>query len=462
MEHTSSSEVTNFILQKKSINQQAKSKAILHIIDGFAVIMAGSRTDCAKKVYSYVSKIKPTNSANNSNIIGFNDKTTPEHAALVNGTSGHADDYDDSQLVTAPDRIYGLLTHPTVPALSSSLAVGEEQECSGEEFLEAFITGFEVECKIAEAILPNHYKKGFHTTGTIGTFGSFAASSLLRGLDEQELRYGLSIASSLASGIRVNFGTMTKPLHAGRAASNGIVASSLGQLGFTADDNGLDGEWGFFKVLGGGYEADKIIGKLGNPYTIVDPGATFKMYPCGSLGQPSMDSMLEIVEENDLSPQDVSEIRLRAGPNILEPLRYEKPTNEFQAKFSLHFGLTSILLNRKAGLREYSDEYVKNPQVQKMMRKVKTIHDPEIAAMGTDKMRSIVEVVLKDGRIIKKVAENARGTREKPLTEKDVYRKFMECASFRYDQEKANEIFTLLKAIEKMDSINDLTKHLIN
>ena len=457
MKNTSSSEVTNFILQRKAFNRETRSKAILHTIDGFAVMIAGSRTDCAKKIYSYVNKRKPPDSASCSSIIGFNEKTTPENAALVNGTSGHADDYDDTQLASTPDRIYGLLTHPTVPAITSALAVGEEQECSGKEFLEAFVTGFEVECKIAEAIFPNHYKKGFHTTGTIGTFGSFAASSMLRGLNEQEIRYGLSIASSLAAGIRVNFGTMTKPLHAGKAASNGIIASSLGQLDYTADDNGLDGEWGFFKVFGGGYDENKIKGKLGKPYSIVDPGATFKMYPCGSLGQPSMDSMLEIVEENNLLPEDVSEIRLRAGPNILEPLRYEKPVNELQAKFSLHFGLSSILLNRKAGLMEYTDEYVNSSETQNMIRKVRTVYDPKIAAMGTEKMRSIVEVILKDGRTIRKLAENARGTPEKPLTEKDVYVKFMDCARIKYDHDKANEIFNVLKEMEKIDNINDLT-----
>ena len=106
--------------------------------------------------------------------------------------------------------------------------------------------------------------------------------------------------------------------------------------------------------------------------------------PCGSLGQPSMDTLLEIVKENDLSPGDINEIRLRAGPNILEPLRYEKPVNALQAKFSLHFGLSSILLNRKAGLREYTDDYVKNPKVREMMDRVKTLQDPEIAAIGTD------------------------------------------------------------------------------
>jgi 2-methylcitrate dehydratase PrpD len=454
MDETCSSEIISFILGKKKINQKTREKAILHIIDGLAVIIAGSRTSCAKKLCEYV---KHQTNVKTSSLIGFKQRSTPSFAALVNGTSGHADDYDDTQLASSHDRTYGLLTHPTIPVLASTLAIGEQVSCSGLEFINAFISGFEVECKIAESIYPQHYRKGFHTTGTIGTFGSFTSSSILQGLNEEELRYGLSISSSLASGIRVNFGTMTKPLHAGRAASNGIIASSLGKMRFTADLNGLDGKWGFYSVMGGGYDKEKIIGKLGNPYSIMVPGATFKMYPCGSLGQPSMDAMLEIVKEHDLSPKDFIEVKLFAGPNILEPLRYTNPVNELQAKFSLQFGLSCILLRRKAGLREYTDEFVNKPEVREMMRRIKTIHDPVIAEMGTEKMRSRVEVILKNGKLIKKTAEDARGTPEKPLTEEDIYEKFLECSSFVYSKDQAENLFDSIKKIGKLKDINEFT-----
>ena len=308
---------------------------------------------------------------------------------------------------------------------------------------------------MAEAINPLHYKRGFHTTGTIGAFGSYAAASVLMDLTEIELRYGLGITASFASGIRINFGTMTKPLHAGRAAANGVIAASLGKNGFTSDLNALDGEWGFFKVLGEGYDEEKIMGKLGNPYSIVDPGATVKMYPCGSLGQPSMDAMFDIVKENDLKPNDVKEIRLRAGPNILEPLRYSMPENELQAKFSLQFGLTSILLERRAGLREYTDKFVNNPKVREFMKRVKTINDPVIASMGTDKMRSIVEVELKDGSVVSRFAEDARGTHEKPLTEEDIHEKFMDCASLVMEVRQAENVFSSVKNIGEYSDIND-------
>jgi 2-methylcitrate dehydratase PrpD len=335
---------------------------------------------------------------------------------------------------------------------------GEYVSCTGAEFLEAFIAGFEVECKMAEAINPQHYMRGFHSTGTIGAFGAFAASAKLMDLGEDELRYALGITASLSSGIRVNFGTMTKPLHAGRAAANGLTASMLGRMGFTADRDGLDGRWGFFKVLGDGYDPEKIAGKLGNPYSILYPGASVKMYPCGSLGQPSMDALLEMVKEHDIKADEITEIRLRAGPNILEPLRYELPTDGLQAKFSLHFGLACIALVRKAGLREYTTEFVTSPRVVDMMRRVKTVNDPEIARMGTDKMRSIVEIDLLNRKTLRRMADTARGTPEKPLMENDLYEKFSECASFVFSQDEVDKIYDEIRNLDKLADITELTQ----
>jgi 2-methylcitrate dehydratase PrpD len=454
MSESCTSEVVKFLLRKRKISGPLKAKAVTHMTDGLAVMLAGSRTECARKLAAYALE-EPRRLT--STLVGFGEKTSPSLAALVNGASGHADDYDDSQLVTSPDRIYGLLTHPTVPVLASALAVGEQLSCNGTELVGAFVTGFEVECKMAEAIKPEHYRRGFHTTATIGAFGAFAAAATLTGLGESELRHGLGITASMASGIRVNFGTMTKPLHAGRAAMNGVTATALAGAGFTADLNALDGRWGFFQVLGGGCDEEKLVGKMGNPYHIVEPGATLKMYPCGSLGQPSMDTLLEMVKEYSLTPDNVKEIRLHAGPNILEPLRYTEPVNDLEARFSLQFGLSSILLEGRAGLREYTDEFVNSLRVREMMRRVRTIHNPEIAGMGTDKMRSVVEVELVDGRVFRRVAEDARGTPEKPLREEDIRSKFMDCAGFALGEEESRTVYEEAKRIMEYSDVNEFT-----
>lgn len=444
----------DFLLEAAPPPMEVRAKAIEHIIDGVAVMLAGSRTECASKLAGYVRGL---GGIPESMVIGFGFSTVARDAAMVNGASGHSDDYDDTQLSTAPDRIYGLMTHPTVPVLAAALAMGEAMDCSGRELLEAFITGFEVECKLAEAIKPEHYRKGFHSTGTLGTFGAWAATGALMGLGEDELRYSLGVAASLSSGIRANFGTMTKPLHAGMAASNGVLACRLGKQGFTSEREVLDGRWGFMEIMGGGADPEFVVGRLGDPYALVDPGATVKMYPCGSLGQPSMDAMLEIVTEGDLGPGDVREVRLKAGPNILEPLRYPEPADELQAKFSLQFGLASILLRRRAGLREYTMEWVNDPVLKETMGKVRTIHDEEIAGMGVDRMRSVVEVELMDGRVIRRVADRARGTPEKPLKPSDLEQKFMECATFKLSEGEAQTVLNKIRRLEGLSGIGELT-----
>lgn len=457
MRSTITTEIVHFLLETENIPPVVRQKAVEHINDGIAVMLAGSRTACSKKIANFIREKQGSPS---STVIGDTFKTNPADAALVNGTSGHADDYDDTQLSISPDRIYGLLTHPTVPVLAAALAVGEQVQCSGKELVDAFIVGFETECKLAEAIKPDHYKRGFHTTGTIGAFGACAAASKLMNLNENALRYALGITASLSSGIRVNFGTMTKPLHAGMAASNGVFACMLACRGYTADTNALDGQWGFLTILGPGVDYEKIIGKLGKPYTLIHPGASVKMYPCGSLGQPSMDTLLEIVLEEDLQPDDVKAIKLRAGPNILNPLRYKTPINELQAKFSLQFGLGCILLKRRAGLREYVTTVVTSNELQTVMKKITTIQDPEVAAMGTDKMRSIVEVELTDGRIISRLADTARGTPEKPLKSHELFDKFQECASFIIPQKNIQPLFNRIQTLSDIADVRQLASTL--
>src|SRR5688500_18830694 len=242
-------EVVDFIQEARLAAFPAEALAIARrcIIDGLGVMLAGSTQDVGHILRAHVAE---SDARDQATVFGASPlRTGASSAALVNGTSGHALDWDDTQLSTSADRIFGLLTHPTMPPLAAALALGERQRVSGAQFLEAFLTGFEVECKIAEAIHPHHYKKGFHSSGTVGTFGAMAASAKLLRLDREAVANALAIAASTASGIRVNFGTMTKPLHVGRAAQNGVIAAELAAKGFTGGHDALDPPWGFFQVF---------------------------------------------------------------------------------------------------------------------------------------------------------------------------------------------------------------------
>jgi len=430
------------------------------VLDGLGLMLAGSAQDCTRIVREF-----SLNSGQGSEATAFGKdsvKLSAALAALVNGTAGHAMDWDDTQLSTTPDRTFGLLTHPTIPPLAASLAVAEMRGgVSGRDFLTAFVTGFEVECKIAESIRPEHYEKGFHSSGTVGTFGAAVAAAKLIGLDRQQLRNLLGMTASMASGIRVNFGTMTKPLHVGRAAQNGVSAALLAQGGFEADPDGLDGPWGFFQVFGRGVDAERIVDKLGNPYSIVEPGVSVKPYPCGSLTHPSIDAMRAIVMENDLKPDDIQEVVLYAGNNILNPIRYTTAENELQAKFCMPFLLAAILISRKAGVQEFTHAFVHSQDVRTLMQRIRTEFDPAIEAKGYDKMRSRVEVTLKNGKkIVRDADDRYRGGPENPLSDDELIEKFTDCSQSLVSDATREEIVKTVFELEDLPDMDSLTARL--
>jgi 2-methylcitrate dehydratase PrpD len=427
------------------------------IIDGLGVMLAGATQEVGHILRGHVAE---SDTRDESTVFGTVPmRTGAASAALVNGTSGHALDWDDTQLATSADRIFGLLTHPTVPPLVAALAVGETRRASGSRILEAFLIGFEVECKIAEAIHPSHYKKGFHSSGTIGTFGAMVAAAKLLGLNKDALTHALSITASMASGIRVNFGTMTKPLHVGRAAQNGVLAAELAQRGLTGGRDGLDPPWGFFQVFshGEGFDIDRISGKLGNPHTIVWPGVSIKPYPCGVLGHPTMDAMRRLVITNDVQPDAIRRIRVRAGSNILNPLRYPIAHNELEAKFCPAFMVSAIALRRKAGIHEFNDAFVQSAPVQALMAKVDRVLDPDIEAKGWEKIRSTVEVDMTDGRtLVEHADERYRGGPDLPFTREELYEKFSDCASLVLKPDAVTRAFETVERLETLEDISEL------
>jgi 2-methylcitrate dehydratase PrpD len=466
--------VVDFIARARwpEFPQEAVALGRRCVIDGIGVLLAGSTTPastilrdytCGPGLPSAASAGEPSPPAEATAFGPRPFRTDVASAALLNGTSGHALDFDDTQLSTSPDRIFGLMTHPTMPPLVAALAVGERLRASGTRFLEAFLTGFEVECKIAEAIHPHHYKKGFHSSGTIGTFGAMAAAAKLLGLDRGATSNALAIAASMASGIRVNFGTMTKPLHVGRAAQNGIVAVELAARGFTGGGDALDPPWGFLQAFsfGDGFDADRIVGRLGNPHTIVSPGVSIKPYPCGVLGHPTMDAMRKLVIEHDVRPEQIRAIRVRAGSNILNPLRYAIASNELEAKFCPAFMVSAVAIRRKAGIHEFTDEFVRSAPVQQMMARVERVLDPEIEARGFEKIRSTVEVDLQDGRRLAEHAdERYRGGPDRPFTREELFEKYAECAGLVLSPGGIDQTFAMLESIEGLPDVTELARAL--
>ncbi len=418
------------------------------ILDGFAVMLAGTEQPALSVMRRYVESI---GGAPQSRLIGDASARVPAHlAALWHGLAGHAMDWDDTQLAEGPGRPYGLLTHPTVPPLSAALAVSDLLGgVDGKTFLTAFNAGFEAECKIAEAINPDHYMRGFHTSGTIGTFGSAVTAAKLLGLDADGIATAIGIAASMAAGIRANFGTMTKPLHVGRSSENGVTAALLAREGFTANKEALDGTWGYLTIAGPGGEPELVLGRFGKPFSMAQPGISIKPYPCGVLTHPSMDALLFLMRDEGLGAGDIEKISLYAAKNILGPIRYTFARTELEGKFCMHFLLAAIAVAGQAGKTEFTDAFVQRADVQGMQRRVETVDDPEIEAMGFDRIRSRLEVITKDGRTVERWAdENYRGSPHNPLSDSEVEGKFRDCAAGLLDEDAIAAVFARAWALE--------------
>jgi 2-methylcitrate dehydratase PrpD len=405
------------------------------LLDGLGLYVAGSEEHSTQIL---IAEAEETGGRPEALLLGRSAKVPAPAAARVLGTAGHAHDWDDSQVSRDPAHVYGLLTHPTIPPLSSALVMAQKlAPVDGKRFMLAFLTGFEVECKISEWMLPQHYLRGMHSSATVGTFGAYAAAAKLLGLKGERLLSGFGIAASFAAGIRCNFGTMTKPLHVGRAAENGVMAALLAARGFDADPAALDGPWGFFAVQGGGISADKTTQGFGHVWSIVDPGVSIKPYPCGVLTHPTIDLMLKLVTEHDVAPEDIEGVNVHAGTNILKPIRYPVAANHLQAKFSLPAALAMIALARKAGKREFSDVFVAGGSMQAMQRRIQTELDPEIEKLGFDKMRSRISIRLKSGRCVEGWAdERYRGGPDYPLTDAEVQAKTRSCCEGVLNEKK--------------------------
>ncbi|MDR5674899.1 MAG: MmgE/PrpD family protein, partial [Armatimonadota bacterium] len=292
-------EIARFVLENPPIPDSVLERATRHLVDGVAVMLAGAAAESGRISREHLRELggKPQ-----AVVVGSRLRAPLQLAAWANGTAAHALDYDDTQLATDPRSVYGLLTHPTAPVLPAALAAAEYVGASGAEFLDAYVVGVEVACRTADAVDPRHYRDGFHSTGTLGTFGACAAAARLVRCDLDQTLRAFGLAASMAAGLRENFGTMTKPFHAGRAAENGVLAVLLARRGWTAATNILEAKRGFYSAAAGGYDASKIEGRLGNPYFFESPGISIKPYPSGSLSHPAQDVLLELVREHEVRP----------------------------------------------------------------------------------------------------------------------------------------------------------------
>jgi 2-methylcitrate dehydratase PrpD len=448
-------EVANFIAKARysDLPVQAVTLARGFILDGLGVALAGATDECARIVQAQIRQMSGKPEAS---ILGTGLRAPAAKAALANGVAGHAMDYDDTQLSTSKQAVYGLLTHPTTPVLAAVLATAEKEKIDGKEFVLAYMLGVEVECRIADAIHPRHYQEGFHSTATMGGLGAAMAVGKLLRLNEAKLIQTLGIAASMASGLRENFGTMTKPLHAGRAAENGVTAALLAQAGFTSATNILEARRGFYNAMAGGYDETKISGRLGQPFFMIEPGISIKPYPSGSLSHPAQDLILDLVKQHDLGADDIERIEVGTNSNVPNALIYPMPKTALEGKFSIPFCMAIAVIERRAGIAQFQDRKVRTKRVVEMMKRVMLYVDEELEALGYDQVRSRVRIRMKNGSEIEGRYDVARGHPQKPMSWAELSDKFRDCAALVLPRKSVEDAIGMVSRIEQLKSLAPL------
>lgn len=447
-------DVAQFVadLRFETIPDDVLERGEIHILDSLGLALAGARSPVSRTLRQHLTASGIVDGK--ASIVGTGRRAAARFAAQANATAIHADNFDDTNPQASPERNGGI--HATGPVLAAALAVSEANGRTGREFLTAFHAGIEVACRLNHAMAARHYEGGFHTTGTLNVFGAAVAAGRLLGLDAVGLGHALAGAASRASGIRRNFGSMVEPLHAGCAAEDGVAAADLAALGLTGAADILEGPVGYFEAAGGGYDAEAIVGRLGAPWAFVDPGMWIKPYPSGALTHPAMTCLLDLIATYDVAPDQVDSMRVRTNARILNTLIHHRPTDALQAKFSMEFCLAILLLDGQAGLGAFTDDAVRRADVQDMITRIRFDTYPQREHDYTN-VTTLLEIRLKDGRIVDGRSDFAKGSARNPMTRADVIQKVLQCAAHAgWPESKARPVIDAVADIPHSRNMADL------
>lgn len=420
------------------------AKAKYHLIDYMAVTLAGSAEEPSRIIRDYT---QAAGTQGHSLILGTAVRVRAEEAALVNGVQAHVLDYDDVN--------QSMCGHPSAAVLPAALAVAEEAGCSGRQLLEAYILGVEIAGKLGRVMNPRHYELGWHATCTLGSLGAAAAAAKILGLEPAKIRMALGLAASLAGGLKVNFGTMTKSYHAGRAAENGLRAVRLVQRGWDACDYILDDPAWFARPFLGDSACDlaSIGDMLGRPYDILSPGIIVKKYPSCAFTHPAIDALQQLMAEQAVAVEAVEEIVVTLHQMADQVLIHRRAATGLEGKFCIEYCLASTLALGGCGLKNFTEASVARPEVQalsaRVQRKVARLPSQAGNVFGP----SQVEIRLQDGGSRQATVEVAKGDPGNPLPDAEMRQKYLECAAVVYSQERAERIF---QALQKIDEVQDL------
>ena len=423
------------------------------IIDCLACALAGSAEPLAQVLSDFVQANGGVPAAT---VIGRGFQTSSPDAALINGAMSHALDYDD---ITR-----AVKGHPTAVLLPGTLALAEEQGASGEEVLLAYILGFEVACSVGEAMSVAYADDlGWHPTGPLGALGAAAAASSILKLDAQHTAMAISLAASQAAGLRANFGTMTKPFHAGAACRAGVISAKLIKSGFTAADDAIEARFGFMHAFSGGqgYDPDRILQNLGEKCYLVESGIEIKKYPCCGSAHLALDAISRLLAKEPVKAGQVEKVDVLVDFDPPRSLIHYRPENALEGKFSMQYCLAASLLDGGVGLTSFTDGQVRRPEAQEFIPKVnmRRIAGNEGQPSWIEAYNE-VEVHLTDGRVLKERADRIDTGALRGTTMDEIRDKFRDCAGAALSDSSSQELLDLLDRLEEADGLGRIT-HLL-
>jgi len=427
---------------------EARARAAIAVCDTAGVVLAG----VGERSSTIVRETILDSSVGPCRLLGTLNRTSATEAALANGVSAHAHDYDDMCFVS--------LAHPSCALVPAALAVGEWTGASGKDVLEAYVAGFEIECRLGLVMNPRHYhERGWHCTSSIGTLGAAAAAARLLRLDAKATVHALGIAASTACGVKENFGSMVKPLHAGIGAKNGVIAARLAKAGFVASEHAIDGPQGYLTAMDSQRPASALleaVADLGSRWEILDTGVTVKLYPSCAATHPTLDAMLELKRRYGLSVDDIEAIDVEADSMTPRLLTYSRPSTALEAKFSMPFCAAAAIVFGHPTLETFDEERIQDPRIQKLLPLVTLRANPSFDA-AQPLSQAVVTVRLRDGRTVVERANGARGYPGR-LSEDELATKFMACAQRVLSKPAAARALRGLREIESVANIAELTE----
>ncbi len=423
------------LLVPEAIPAAVRAEGVRTFVNWLGCAFGGARHETVDRA---LEAVRPFSGPARAQVLGRAERLDELHAALVNGISSHVLDYDDTHLKT--------IIHPAGPVAAAILAVAEARTVSGRDFLAALVAGVEVECRIGNAVYPEHYDRGWHITGTAGVFGAAAATGRLLGLDETQMTWAFGIAATQSAGFREMFGTMCKSFHPGRAAQNGAMAAFLAKAGFDSSTRAIEAPRGWANVLSTKQDYGEILDDLGTRWEAALN--TYKPYACGIVIHPTIDGCQQLRGQLGAKVERIASVELRTHPLVLELTGKTTPQTGLEGKFSVYHAAATALLRGDGSPTAFTDEVVRDPKIVALRDRVTAAAEPGI---HEDAVR--IAVTLDDGERIELHVEHAVGSLEKPLSNDAITEKFAKQSAPVLGEEKTRQAIDLAWAVESLDDV---------